>query len=127
MSICWRRNLKLSPRFDGPFLILRKVGTIAYQLDLPAGSQIHPVFHVSQLKLKLERIVLPISQLPSVTQQGVIQPEPEEVSERRSRKVHNKALLELLIHWQGQLLEEATWKTFHHLKASYPHLLGKVF
>ena len=42
---------KLSPRFIGPFEILEKVGTVAYQLALPLSmSGVHKVFHVSMLR-----------------------------------------------------------------------------
>jgi hypothetical protein len=42
---------KLSPRFIGPFLILKRVGEVAYQLELPDHlADVHDVFHVSQLK-----------------------------------------------------------------------------
>jgi hypothetical protein len=42
---------KLAPRFIGPFMIFRRVGEMAYQLELPANlSYVHNVFHVSQLK-----------------------------------------------------------------------------
>ena len=42
---------KLSPRFIGPFEILERVGTIAYQLALPLiMSGVHEVFHVSMLR-----------------------------------------------------------------------------
>ena len=42
---------KLSPRFIGPFEILEKVGTVAYQLALPPSmSSVHEVFHVSMLQ-----------------------------------------------------------------------------
>ncbi|MCO5571022.1 hypothetical protein L7F22_024753 [Adiantum nelumboides] len=36
---------KLLPIFCGPFKILRRVGSMAYKLELPANSRVHPVFH----------------------------------------------------------------------------------
>jgi hypothetical protein len=42
---------KLAPRFIRPFKILEKRGEMAYQLELlPQLSNVHDVFHVSQLK-----------------------------------------------------------------------------
>jgi hypothetical protein len=42
---------KLSPRFIGPFRVFRRVGEMAYQLELPDNlSDVHNVFHVSQRK-----------------------------------------------------------------------------
>jgi hypothetical protein len=117
----------LSPRFYGHFLVLSKVGSIAYKFNLLMRSLIHPIFHVSQLKLKLGRVVAPITHLPPVNATGVIQPELEEILDRRLQKVHNRALVELLVLWQGQIPEEANWVVFHKLKSSYPHLVGKVF
>jgi hypothetical protein len=42
---------KLTPRFIGPFKILEKRGEVVYQLELPPQlSNVHDMFHVSQLK-----------------------------------------------------------------------------
>jgi hypothetical protein len=40
---------KLKPRFYGPYMITRRVGEVADELELPEGSKIHNVFHVSCL------------------------------------------------------------------------------
>ena len=41
---------KLSPKYIGPFEVLERVGTIAYQLALPPSlSDVHIVFRVSTL------------------------------------------------------------------------------
>ncbi|GJS20801.1 hypothetical protein Tco_0449433 [Tanacetum coccineum] len=42
---------KLNPRYVGPFKVLKKVGAIAYKLELPQElSRVHNTFHVSNLK-----------------------------------------------------------------------------
>ncbi|GJS03292.1 putative reverse transcriptase domain-containing protein [Tanacetum coccineum] len=47
----FRKKGKLAPRFVGPFEIIKKVGPVAYRLDLPKELDgVHDTFHVSNLK-----------------------------------------------------------------------------
>ncbi|WMV33304.1 hypothetical protein MTR67_026689 [Solanum verrucosum] len=42
---------KLSPRYIGPYTISKRVGNIAYELELPSElAAVHLVFHISMLK-----------------------------------------------------------------------------
>ena len=50
MKVAEGGSKKLGPLYCGPFRILEKY-TSVYRLELPQHMQIHPVFHVSQLKL----------------------------------------------------------------------------
>jgi hypothetical protein len=57
---------KFSPRFIGPFMIFRRVVEMAYQLELTNSlSDVHNVFHVSQLKkcLRVLKEQLPMEEL----------------------------------------------------------------
>ncbi|GKD49052.1 hypothetical protein Tco_1278028, partial [Tanacetum coccineum] len=45
------KKWKLAPRFVGPFDIIKKVGPVAYRLDLPEELDgVHDTLHVSNLK-----------------------------------------------------------------------------
>ncbi|XP_069150765.1 uncharacterized protein [Solanum lycopersicum] len=42
---------KLSPRYIGPYRISKKIGNVAYQLELPQElAAVHQMFHISKLK-----------------------------------------------------------------------------
>jgi len=45
------RSRKLSPKFIGPYQILRRIGPVTYEIALPPPlANLHSVFHVSQLR-----------------------------------------------------------------------------
>ena len=70
-TVAHRSSNKISPKYYGPYKVLDKFGPVAYKLELPSTSQIHPVFHVSQLK-KLVGDVSTTTQLPSVLYEPLI-------------------------------------------------------
>ena len=42
-------EVKLSPRCDGPFKVLKRVNDNVYRLDLPEGYDVHATFNVADL------------------------------------------------------------------------------
>ncbi|CAN1810938.1 Transposon Tf2-11 polyprotein [Linum perenne] len=52
-SMAAGKHPKLAPRFYGPFLILKKLGEVAYELKLPPSAAIHPVPNVENLRKEI--------------------------------------------------------------------------
>ncbi|GJT98472.1 putative reverse transcriptase domain-containing protein [Tanacetum coccineum] len=49
--VCFGKRGNLNPRYVRPFKVLKKVGVVAYKLELPQElSRVHNTFHVSNLK-----------------------------------------------------------------------------
>ncbi|KAJ7960281.1 Ty3/gypsy retrotransposon protein [Quillaja saponaria] len=66
-----RANMKLCHKYCGPFVIVQKIGAVAYKLLLPATARIHPVFHVSQLKKTIGNHPV-LTSLPRVDDDGLL-------------------------------------------------------
>ncbi|KAL0168628.1 hypothetical protein M9458_036850, partial [Cirrhinus mrigala] len=100
---------KLSPRYIGPFKILRQINNITFQLQLPPRYRIHPTFHVSLLK--------PFFPSATETPGAEAEPPPPEVLDQPSiYTVHQISdsrrqggHLEYLIDWEGYGPEELSW------------------
>lgn len=45
-SVASRAHQKLAFKFFDPYLVLSRVGVVAYRVKLPASSSVDPVFHV---------------------------------------------------------------------------------
>ena len=90
--------------------MFQKIGTMAYKLELPTSSRVHPVFHVSCLK-KVIGENLPVQTiLPELDEEGKIILEPEAVTETRTRQLWNRSILEYLIKWKNLPTEYSTWE-----------------
>jgi Chromo (CHRromatin Organisation MOdifier) domain len=113
-------NHKLQPKFFGPFEILERIGQVAYKLNLPPGTMIHPVFHVSQLKKRVGTSTAISTGLPIIGIEGEVWVEPVAILDRRLTKRNNKAVTELLIKWSNLEDEDATWEVYEDLVHHFP-------
>ncbi|GJY29502.1 ALP1-like protein [Tanacetum coccineum] len=87
-----------SAKHHGPFKILEKISSEAYKLHFPSGSQIHPVFHVSQLKL-CKGVVDKPGTLPMCDNEGLLLVFPIKIINRRLGKLKNKVVAYVLVQW----------------------------
>ena len=101
---------KLEPRFYGPYKVLRKVGEVAYEVELPAASKIHNIFHVSSLKKVVGQQVTIQTELPELDEEGKLILEPEAILEIRTKKLRSRDITEYLIKWKKFPPEDATWE-----------------
>jgi hypothetical protein len=111
-----RPSRKLAPRFHGPFVILERIGPVAYKLDLPGTMHIHPVFHVSRLRPYVDpRSFDPSREVPVRPPPEIIANVPEYEVERILDKRRHRRRVEYLVKWVGYPNSESTWEPLAHL------------
>ena len=65
LSVTQGRYHKLCKCYYGPYPILERISKVAYHVGLPTGSRIHPLLHISILKLFCGKVVFQACDLPT--------------------------------------------------------------
>ena len=97
---------KLLPKYLGPFEVVRRIGKVAYELNLPASmTRYHDVFHVRLLKNYMDggRQAAPP---PAVLLDGETEQEIEQVLTHADKRNGRR---EYYVSWKGQGPEENCW------------------
>ncbi|KAK9681875.1 hypothetical protein RND81_10G034000 [Saponaria officinalis] len=115
-SVHYKTNQKLAKRFYGPYMILEKVGQVAYKLKLPPGARIHHTFHVSLLKKHQGTLPSNIAS-PALDEDP---PGPEIVLARKIVKRGRISATKVLVKWKDSPLKDATWEFLFDLQKKYP-------
>ena len=116
---------KLSPRYVGPYRIVKRVGSVAYELELPLEmSMVHPVFHVSMLRKCLgdPSSIMPLDMV-NMEENLSNEEVPVEILDRQVKRLRNKEIASVKVFWRNQLVESATWKMEADMMKRYPYLL----
>ncbi|KAG8074929.1 hypothetical protein GUJ93_ZPchr0006g43038 [Zizania palustris] len=120
ISLKRRANHKLTFKYFGPFRVSAKLGSVAYRLQLPSNSNIHPVFHVSQLRGAPSGVV--------TEQDQATKPSPDQAPDRildyRTNEDQPNPGIQVLVQWQNKSAEEATWEDMELLRKKFPQTLA---
>ena len=120
------RNIK--PRYLGPYKVVRKIGEVAYELELPEGSKIHNLFHVYCLKKSLGHQIVTSEILPPLDDEVQLTLVPENILKTRERRLRRGTIKEYLVQWKDLPSEYATWEKeniFQHQNMKF--LEGKQY
>jgi hypothetical protein len=98
----------LAPKFYGPYTILKHIGHVAYQLDLPNHSNVHPDFHVSCLKNVIGTKCQTQTNLPDLDEEGSIWLQPQAFLDQRECRLHQRTIKEVLVKWKDTTPTDAT-------------------
>jgi hypothetical protein len=116
MSVARRSNQKLAYKYFGPFLITNKVGSVAYKLQLPASSSIHPVVHVSQLKKALP----PNTEVQNDSELSCLSlistPMPIHATQTKLCKKGNTVVPLVQVRWSNMPASWTTWENLNMLQ-----------
>ena len=115
---------KLSPRFIGPFEILKRVDTVAYRLALPSSmSGVHEVFHVSMLRRYTPdpAHVVDWGEI-EVDTYRTFEEGPVCIMDSWDQVLRRKTVRLVRVLWRHRGVEESTWECEETMQATYPFL-----
>ena len=104
---------------------MKRVGTVAYHIQLPEEmSDIHPVFHISQLKKCLRVPAEEIVQVEAIDLQNDLwyQEVLIKILDTVTKRTRNSEVRICRVQWSRHGVEEATWEREDALKKEFPHL-----
>ncbi|KAH7286341.1 hypothetical protein KP509_32G002100 [Ceratopteris richardii] len=119
----FKRKPKLSPRFCGPWIVIKKISDVAYKLQLPANCEVHPIFHVSKLRPYISRDENCVDGLVALENRESQLDVPSQVLDRRERKLENLSIPEYLVAWTSSPLTVATWESKALIRKHFPSLI----
>ena len=109
-SLQYSKNHKLAPKFYDPYQVQKRMGRVAYALDIPNKGKIHDVFHVSCLKNNLGSTTHIQIELPMLDDEGKLVLELKCILEIKTRTLRSISVNEYLIKWRNLPYDEATWQ-----------------
>ncbi|GJY99318.1 putative reverse transcriptase domain-containing protein [Tanacetum coccineum] len=119
---------KLNPRYVGPFKVLKKVGAVAYKLELPQElSRVHNTFHVSNLNkcYSDDPLVVPLEGLQVDDKLHFVK-EPVEIMDRKVKQLRRSRVPIVKVRWNSRRGPEFTWEREDQFRKKYPHLFTKT-
>lgn len=119
-SVRSQHSSKLSKRYYGPFRIIKRIGVVAYKLDLPSKARIHNVFHVSMLKEHKGTPPQDTPNWPAEFNRDSDDLQPKHILGFRTITRKRCKLPQLLVQWKDQLAEEATWENQAEFCTTFP-------
>nr|KYP31329.1 Retrotransposable element Tf2 [Cajanus cajan] len=122
------RAWKLTPRFVGPYQIIQRVGPVAYRLALPPSlSNLHDVFHVSQLR-KYVHDPSHVVQLDDVQVKENLTFEKLSVVvvDHRLKELRGKSIALVKVLWDAAT-GESTWEVEQQCRDRYPFLFPSKY
>ncbi|KAD7117058.1 hypothetical protein E3N88_04326 [Mikania micrantha] len=119
---------KLAPRCVGPIKILERIGKVAYKLELPPElSNVHPTFHVSNLKKCLadQDLQVPLDDIRINATMHFVE-NPVKIMDSDVKKLKRSRIPIVKVRWESKRGPEFTCEKEDQMKLKYPHLLTTV-
>ncbi|GKA29533.1 putative reverse transcriptase domain-containing protein [Tanacetum coccineum] len=103
---------KLNPRFVGPFKVIKRVGDVAYKLELPEElSRVHNTFHVSNLKKchADEPLAVPLDGLHFDDKLHFVK-EPVEIVDHEAKRLKRSRISLVKVRWKSKRGPKFMWE-----------------